>query len=255
MFSVRSNGWLTIHLTAPTHHPAFVAFAFLILLGLDEELMAMIPQPVHALILLFPISEKYEAYIKEEQARIDQKGQIVSPNVVFYPQTISNACGTMGVLHSIANNWAHGGELQLSKESPLWTLSRAISRSMSIDLSFFHFIASVAEGGIMEKFLKKTVNMSPSERIQALEEDESLSSAHKSHASTGQTATPDLADEVNLHYVCLIERDGHLYELDGSKPYPINHGPTSKDGLLAVSLKSVGFEGVARKSSQATEIH
>jgi len=73
-----------------------------------------------------------------------------------------------------------------------------------------------------------------------LEEDESLSRVHKSHASTGQTATPDVADEVDLHYVCLIERDGHLYELDGNKPYPINHGPTSKDHFLAVSLKSVG---------------
>jgi len=74
----------------------------------------MIPQPVHALILLFPVSEKYEAYIQEEKKRIDQKGQIVSPNVVFYPQTIANACGTMGVLHSIANNWANGGALALS---------------------------------------------------------------------------------------------------------------------------------------------
>ncbi|GJJ72948.1 ubiquitin carboxyl-terminal hydrolase L3 [Entomortierella parvispora] len=184
-------------------------------LGLDEELMAMIPQPVHALILLFPITEAYEAYIQEEKKRIDQASQIVSPNVVFYPQTISNACGTMGVLHSIANNWAHGGFLELT------------------------------EGGIMKKFLERTVNMTPTERIQALEQDESLSNAHKSHASTGQTATPDIADEVNLHYVCLIERDGHLYELDGNKPYPINHGPTTKDNFLANSLR-VAKEFVSR---------
>ncbi|KAF9403521.1 Ubiquitin carboxyl-terminal hydrolase isozyme L3 [Podila epigama] len=171
-------------------------------LGFDEDLLSFVPQPVHALILLFPVSPKYEAYVQEEKERIDKKGQFVSPNIVFYPQTISNACGTMGVLHSIANNWAHGGHLRLD------------------------------DGGIMKNFLEKTVNLSPGERAHALETDQSLASVHESHASTGQTETPDLADEVNLHFVCLVERDGYLYELDGNKPYPINHGPSSKETFL-----------------------
>ncbi|KAI8597151.1 ubiquitin carboxyl-terminal esterase L3, isoform CRA_d [Dissophora ornata] len=174
-------------------------------MGLDEELLAFVPQPVHALILLFPVSPKYQEYCKEEQQKIDQQGQTVSPKVIFYPQTIANACGTMGVLHSIANNWAHGGSLKLK------------------------------EGSVIENFMKKTVDLSPAERAKALEEDKSLAGVHESHASTGQTATPDLADEVDLHYVCLVERDGHLYELDGNKPYPINHGSTSKDSFLIVS--------------------
>jgi ubiquitin carboxyl-terminal hydrolase L3 len=87
----------------------------------------------------------------------------------------------------------------------------------------------------MKKFLEKTVALTPAERATALEQDQSLASVHESHASTGQTATPDLADEVNLHFVCLVERDGHLYELDGNKPYPINHGISSKDTFLTVS--------------------
>ncbi|KAG0362872.1 Ubiquitin carboxyl-terminal hydrolase isozyme L3 [Podila minutissima] len=176
-------------------------------IGLDEELLAFVPQPVHALILLFPITPKYETYVQQEKERIDKQGQTVSPNIVFYPQTIANACGTMGVLHSIANNWAHGGHLKLD------------------------------DGSIMKKFLEKTVALTPAERATALEQDQSLASVHESHASTGQTATPDLADEVNLHYVCLVERDGHLYELDGNKPYPINHGASSKDTFLTDAIK------------------
>ncbi|KAI7825984.1 ubiquitin carboxyl-terminal hydrolase isozyme L3 [Gamsiella multidivaricata] len=176
-------------------------------MGLDEELLAFVPQPVHALILLFPITPKYEEYRKEEQSRIDQQGQTVSPKVIFYPQTISNACGTMGVLHSIANNWAYGESLKLD------------------------------EGSIIETFLKRTIEMSPAERAKALEEDKAWAHVHEGHASTGQTATPDLADDVDLHYVCLIERDGHLYELDGNKPYPINHGTTSKDTFLLDAIK------------------
>ncbi|KAG0330433.1 Ubiquitin carboxyl-terminal hydrolase isozyme L3 [Podila humilis] len=158
-------------------------------MGLDEELLAFVPQPVHAVILLFPVSPTYESYVQEEKTRIDQQGQVVSPNIVFYPQTISNACGTMD------------------------------------------------DNGIIKKFLEKTVGLSPAERAKALEEDTSLASVHESHASTGQTATPDLADEVNLHFVCLVERDGHLYELDGNKPYPINHGPSSKETFLLDAIK------------------
>lgn len=90
----------------------------------------------------------------------------------------------------------------------------------------------------MKKFLEKTVALTPAERATALEQDQSLASVHESHASSGQTATPDLADEVNLHFVCLVERDGHLYELDGNKPYPINHGASSKNTFLQVSIIS-----------------
>ncbi|KAG0341361.1 Ubiquitin carboxyl-terminal hydrolase isozyme L3 [Podila horticola] len=115
-------------------------------MGLDEELLAFVPQPVHALILLFPITPKYETYVKQEKERIDKQGQTVSSNIVFYPQTIANACGTMGVLHSIANSWAHGGHLKLD------------------------------DGGIMKKFLEKTVALTPAERATALEQDQSLAS-------------------------------------------------------------------------------
>ncbi|KAG9063029.1 Ubiquitin carboxyl-terminal hydrolase isozyme L3 [Linnemannia hyalina] len=176
-------------------------------MGLDEELLAFVPQPVHAVILLFPCTPQYEEFCKEERQRIDKEGQIVSDNIVFYPQTISNACGTMGVLHSIVNNWAHGGHLKLK------------------------------EGSVIKNFLEKTVSLTPAERATALEEDTTLARVHENHASTGQTATPDLADIVDLHFVCLVERDGHLYELDGNKPYPINHGPSSKDSFLFDAIK------------------
>lgn len=43
---------------------------------------------------------------------------------------------------------------------------------------------------------------------------------------------------MNLHFVCLTERDGRLYELDGNKKQPIDHGKTSKDTFLTVSWMS-----------------
>ena len=37
---------------------------------------------------------------------------------------------------------------------------------------------------------------------------------------------------MNLHFICFVQKNGHLYELDGRKPFPINHGASSADTLL-----------------------
>nr|AEV41049.1 putative ubiquitin carboxyl-terminal hydrolase family1 [Oryza minuta] len=48
-------------------------------------------------------------------------------------------------------------------------------------------------------------------------------------ASAGDTK---LSDDVEEHYICFVECDGTLYELDGMKPGPINHGLSSPKSLL-----------------------
>ena len=75
--------------------------------GLDPELLAFLPSPVVAMILLFPINDKYENYRKQEEEKMKNKGQEVSPKVYFMKQTIGNACGTVALLHSILNNKDH----------------------------------------------------------------------------------------------------------------------------------------------------
>ena len=75
--------------------------------GLDQELLAFLPSPVVAMILLFPISDKYETYRKQEEEELRKNGQEVSPKVYFMKQTIGNACGTVALLHSILNNKDH----------------------------------------------------------------------------------------------------------------------------------------------------
>lgn len=63
--------------------------------------------------MLFPIKKLTEEYSAEEKKRIEEHGQICSENVYHMKQTVGNACGTVGILHAIANSRAPvtvGGE-------------------------------------------------------------------------------------------------------------------------------------------------
>lgn len=39
--------------------------------------------------------------------------------------------------------------------------------------------------------------------------------------------TPDIAEQLRLHFIYFVEVDNHLYELDGRRSSPINHGRCS----------------------------
>jgi len=71
----------------------------------DSELLAFIPRPVHALLLVFPVTETYTKY-KQEQDKDKELFENDNNNVggpMWIKQTIPNACGTMGLLHCAAN--------------------------------------------------------------------------------------------------------------------------------------------------------
>ncbi|CAJ1079747.1 ubiquitin carboxyl-terminal hydrolase isozyme L3 [Xyrichtys novacula] len=170
--------------------------------GLDPELLSMVPRPVCAVLLLFPVTDKYEAFKKEEEERL--KDQEVSPDVYFIKQTIGNACGTIGLIHAVANNQSH---LEFESDSPL------------------------------KKFIEQTTKMTAEERAAFLEKDESIRVTHESSAQEGQTEAPSLDEKVNLHFIAFVNVGGHLYELDGRKPSPVVHGKTSEDNFLEDAIE------------------
>lgn len=47
---------------------------------------------------------QYESFRLEEEAEIKAQRQEVSSEVYFMKQTIGNACGTIGLIHAVANN-------------------------------------------------------------------------------------------------------------------------------------------------------
>eukprot|EP00439_Symbiodinium_sp_Y106_P031877 s1680_g3.t2 len=81
-------------------------------LGLDKELLGLVPRPVAACVLLFPCSERIYAARREQDAALRAGGSLrgASPchedGVFFLRQVIGfgNACGTVACLHATSNS-------------------------------------------------------------------------------------------------------------------------------------------------------
>ncbi|CEG41977.1 ubiquitin carboxyl-terminal hydrolase isozyme l3-like [Plasmopara halstedii] len=175
-------------------------FSFYDVLSTEEWALATVPTPVMAVIMLFPIKPHTEKADKEEAARIEKEGQIVSPNVYYMRQTVGNACGTVGILHAIGN---------------------------------VRHLVQLHPGSYLDNFFHETETKTPMEIAQYLEKDDELEKTHSSAAVAGQSEQLESVDDpINTHFVCFSCVDGHLYELDGRKKRPINHGPSSPETVL-----------------------
>uniref|UniRef100_A0A8C9UN85 Ubiquitin carboxyl-terminal hydrolase n=1 Tax=Spermophilus dauricus TaxID=99837 RepID=A0A8C9UN85_SPEDA len=129
------------------------------------------------------IHSQHENFRKKQIEEL--KGQEVSPKVYFMKQTIGNSCGTIGLIHAVANN-----QDKLEFE----------------------------DGSVLKQFLSETEKMSPEDRAKCFEKNE-------------------VDDKVNFHFILFNNVDGHLYELDGRMPFPVNHGTSSEGSLLQDAAK------------------
>src|SRR5258708_7584313 len=83
-------------------------------------------KPVHALLLIFPTNEIYE----KEKAEGETTRQVYTVSganepVVWFKQTINNACGLYAILHSVANGRVSRSISTIT--SPSWfTLTRSL---------------------------------------------------------------------------------------------------------------------------------
>lgn len=59
-------------------------------LGLEPEPLSWVPRPVVAVLLLFPCSERYETHKRQEDQRLRDRPDHVSPNVFHMKQTVCN---------------------------------------------------------------------------------------------------------------------------------------------------------------------
>jgi len=173
--------------------------------GFESELLEMVPRPVKAVVLLFPISEAYEKKRKEEDVKIAKEGQPpIDSTILWIKQTIGNACGTMGLIHALANS-----NVTFAPESPL------------------------------SMFIEQCMEKTPEERSKLLETTPLFADIHAEAAASGQTAAPSADERVDLHFTCFVQApspplreegidakgDEHrLIELDGRRGGPVDRG-------------------------------
>ncbi|KAL2111441.1 hypothetical protein VUR80DRAFT_10106 [Thermomyces stellatus] len=186
----------------------------------DPELLAFVPRPALALLLVFPVSEAYEAHRAEEDGdREEYQGSGEGEPVIWYKQTIRNACGLMGLLHAVSNGPARG----------------FIEKSSTLD-----------------NLIKQAIPLPPAERSALLETNHDLAAAHRESASQGATEAPDAEADVDLHYVCFVKTDdGKLWELDGRRKGPIERGVLAEgeDVLSETALREGPLKFLSREGA------
>ncbi|XP_037957819.1 ubiquitin carboxyl-terminal hydrolase [Teleopsis dalmanni] len=170
-------------------------------MGLEPDMLEWVPKPVKAMILLFPCSEAYEQHRREENERLLSSPETHPDDLFYMRQCTPNACGTVALIHSIAN--AKGIQLK---------------------------------DGILKNFLENVSDMTPEKRGEALENDKKFSEGHQSLAQEGQTPA-DPNTKVFHHFVAIVNKGDVLYELDGRKQFPVKHGDTSEETFVADAAK------------------
>ncbi|XP_018601720.1 ubiquitin carboxyl-terminal hydrolase isozyme L1-like isoform X2 [Scleropages formosus] len=175
--------------------------AFVDVLGLEDELLCEVPSPACAVLLLFPLSQQHKSF-REEQTRRLSGDHHEDLGVYFLRQTVANSCGTVGLLHSVANN-----RDKLEFES----------------------------GSVLKRFLDDTLGMSAEDRAKHLEKSEEIHKAHNEIAAEGRCTVEE--GKVSFHFITFVKVDGHLWELDGTMNFPVNHGATDDEHFLKDASK------------------
>lgn len=199
----------------------------------DPELLALIPRPAHALVLVFPTTRAYEKRVVDEDARLTEYvGCGDGEGVVFFKQTINNACGLYAILHGICNGSARAlmGMFTVALGSA--------SRDQQLKLT------GIGDEALMASLLKACTPLKPDERGLALEDSKELEEAYASVASKGDTAPPENPEvDVDYHYICFVksQQNGHLYQMDGMRKRPLDLGPlsTEEDVLSDACLRVI----------------
>ncbi|KAK1834281.1 putative ubiquitin carboxyl-terminal hydrolase [Podospora conica] len=169
----------------------------------DPDLLAFVPRPVLALSLVFSTPSNYEEVLAElDKDAPGYARDCDDEDVIWYKQTINNACGLYAILHAVSNGPARD---HIEPKSHL------------------------------ARLLAACVPLQPDDRAAVLEQDEQLAATYKAVALKGDSEAPaNPEDEVDFHYVCFVKsrKNGHLYELDGDRKGPIDRGPLDNDEYL-----------------------
>jgi ubiquitin carboxyl-terminal hydrolase L3 len=166
----------------------------------DPDLLAFIPRPVYALLVIIPLTPTWHAEREtEDKDKGEYEGQGADEPVIWFKQTIGNACGSIGLVHCLLNSEAS---------------------------------ENIQSNSVLDKIRKDALPKTIWERAKVLEDSDEFEKAHADAAKMGDTATPTPESEEHRgqHFVAFIKaKDGHLWELEGDRKGPLDRGALKDD--------------------------
>ncbi len=175
-------------------------FKFNDLYSTEDWARGMIKNPVLGMMLVFPYGQKHKDFMKKEKKLVLEKGQELDKGLFHMRQKAKNACGSVGIYHILLN---------LSKEDQ----------------------GLLSDDSVVSQFKKENIGKDLEERGNNFLNNNAIKNIHKNLAKKGNTDNnKDL--KIDKHFVSFIPFNGDLYEMDGQKDFPINHGKTSRETFL-----------------------
>ncbi|KAG7372638.1 ubiquitin carboxyl-terminal hydrolase, family 1 [Nitzschia inconspicua] len=181
-------------------------YEFVDVFSTEDWALEMIPQPVAAVLMLYPLTEAQTSTEQDDMVAT----AAAQDSVWFIKQRIGNACGTIGLLHALLN----APEPLRMFQSGSWLESFANDCPIPLD---------------------------PIAKAERLEADSKIAKLHDDATSSEANSTDrgNIDDDVLTHFIALVCVQDRLYELDGRKEGPVDHGPTTQMTLLKDSAAVV----------------
>jgi ubiquitin carboxyl-terminal hydrolase L3 len=174
-------------------------YEFVDVFSTEDWALDMIAQPVAAVLMLYPLTKQQTSNTADDVIAT----AAMQDKVWFTKQRIGNACGTIGLLHALLN------------------LPEAL-KLIQKDSWLEHYSNDCP------------IPLDPFAKAERLEVDSKIEKMHDEATSSETNATDrgSANEEVLTHFIALVCVDNTLYELDGRKKGPIDHGPTTQATLL-----------------------
>lgn len=192
------------------------------IISFDPEELEFTTRPCHALLVIIPMTETWNEARRRED--LDKPSNYVDNHdpVLWFKQTIGNACGSIGLLHCLLNGKARDHILPGSTLQQIYDEARPKTR--------------------ME------------DRAKVLEDNVCFELAHKEAATLGDTVPDEPSgNHLGQHFVAFVKGDdGNLWELEGGRKGPIFRGTLRpEDDLLSPAAREMSMGRLMRLESEA----
>jgi ubiquitin carboxyl-terminal hydrolase L3 len=199
--------------------------------SLDEpDLLAHIPRPAYALLVIFPLTPAWRRDREAEDAALGDpatyyRGRPASGTgpepIIWFKQTIHDACGSYGLVHCAVNGPA---------------------------------AKHIIPGSFLNKLRAAALPLGREERAKLLYDSEEFERAHQLVAGLGESSLPVLrnGERLGQHFVAYVKVNGHLWELEGSREGPLDRGELDEgEDVLSPKALARGLKRIMQLDADA----